>query len=97
MKNVLNELKLEQKKLGNVTIANMEIFYEMCIDTTNCIDSIYLPDFFRGLLNFGTLFLRSACEDYGFKVGPFSKCFTTGLQSSLKVRNDALSLSWRTS
>lgn len=74
MKNVLENLKLEQKKFGNVTIANMELFYEMCIDTTNCMETIILPDFLKGLLGIGTMFLKSACDEYGFNVGPFSKC-----------------------
>lgn len=74
MKNILHNLKLEKKKHGNVTISNMELFYEMCIDTTNCIDTIVLPDFLKGLLGMGTMFLKSACDEYGFNVGPFSKC-----------------------
>ncbi|EFP12075.1 hypothetical protein CRE_30084 [Caenorhabditis remanei] len=74
MKNILHEIKLEQKRFRNVTIANMELFYEMCIDVTNCIDTIVMPDFLRGLLGIGTMFLKSACDEYGFNVGPFSKC-----------------------
>ncbi|CAO4360764.1 unnamed protein product [Caenorhabditis nigoni] len=74
MKNVLHNLKLEQKKFGNVTIANMELFYEMCTDTTSCIETIIMPDFLKGLLGIGTMFLRSACDEYGLNVGPFSKC-----------------------
>ena len=40
----------------------------------NCIDTIVMPDFLRGLLGIGTMFLKSACDEYGFNVGPFSKC-----------------------
>ncbi|CAI2305858.1 unnamed protein product [Caenorhabditis sp. 36 PRJEB53466] len=85
MKNVLENLKLEQKKFGNITIANMEVFYEMCIDTTNCMDTIELPGLLKGLMSLGTVFLRSACDEYGFKVGKFSRCIE-------KTRFDVMTL-----
>ncbi|CAP24913.1 Protein CBG04153 [Caenorhabditis briggsae] len=33
-----------------------------------------MPDFLKGLLGIGTMFLKSACDEYGFNVGPFNKC-----------------------
>ncbi|CCD68139.1 T20D4.11-like domain-containing protein [Caenorhabditis elegans] len=75
MKNILNNLKLETTKHGkNVKIGNLETFYHMCIDTTNCVESMEIPELLKSILRFGTMFMRSACEDLGLKVGPFSKC-----------------------
>uniref|UniRef100_A0A1I7UL08 DUF19 domain-containing protein n=1 Tax=Caenorhabditis tropicalis TaxID=1561998 RepID=A0A1I7UL08_9PELO len=90
MKNILHNLKLEQKKFGNVTIANMELFYEMCIDTTNCMETIILPDFLKSLVGIGTMFLKSACDEYGFNVGPFSKCIEKTKFDLTTLRNTTI-------
>ncbi|ULU10365.1 hypothetical protein L3Y34_014571 [Caenorhabditis briggsae] len=66
----LQELSdFSRRECGDLAVRNM-----MEHEEYSCIETIVMPDFLKGLLGIGTMFLKSACDEYGFNVGPFNKC-----------------------
>ncbi|PIC50009.1 hypothetical protein B9Z55_001079 [Caenorhabditis nigoni] len=75
MKNVVDNLKLEEEKFGNVTTDSMELCHETNAEVERCRKTTTdMPFLLKILAGIANSFQKSKCEKYGFSVGPFSKC-----------------------